>query len=458
VKIIILGAGQVGAGLAFSLSREHNDITIVDTDQPRLRELQDRLDIRGVSGNGSHPQVLIRAGIEDADMLVAVTNSDEVNMIACQVAYTLFKTPTRIARVRESEYLSHPELFETQHIPIDLLISPEQQVCKFIRRLIEYPGALQVLDFAHGKAQMVAVRARSDGPLVGQQLSTLREHIPGDVDARVVAIFRDDEAIIPEGTTVIHRDDLVFFLAAHQDIRVIMNELRQQEEPVKRIMLAGGGNIGSTLAKSLEFDYHVKLIERSPQRAREITEDLERAIILVGDCADVELLKEESIDRVDVFCALTNDDEANILSSMLAKKLGAGKVLTLINRPAYADLVETELIDVAVSPRQITIGALLTRIRRGNIERVHSLRRGAAEAIEAVAKGNASTSHVVGLRIGELKLPPSAAIGGIVRGDEVIIAHDDIKIETDDHVILLVTDKHHIQAIEELFEVRDSAV
>ncbi len=453
MKIIILGAGQVGAGLAYSLVRENNDITIVDTNELRLRELQDRIDIRGVVGNGSHPRVLQRAGVEDADMVVAVTNSDEVNMIACQIAYTLFNTPTRIARVREAEYLAHPKLFERQHIPIDLLISPEQLICDHIKHLIEYPGALQVLDFADGKAQMVAVRALSDGPLVGQQLRTLREHIPAKIDARVVAIFRDNEAIIPEGDTVIRRDDLVFFLAAHHDIRTVMRELRRLDDPVKRVMLAGGGNIGSKLAAELEDHYHVKLIERSSSKAHAIAESLEKAIVLVGDCADEELLNEEGIDRIDVFCALTNDDEANILSSMLAKRLGADKVLTLINRPAYADLVESDRIDVAISPRQVTIGALLTRIRRGNIARVHSLRRGAAEAIEAVAEGNANNSQVVGRSIAEINIPEGATIGGVVRGDKVLMAHHDTVIETGDHLILLVTDKRHIHEIEQLFEV-----
>lgn len=458
MKIIILGAGQVGAGLAQSLVRENNDITIVDTAPERLRELQDRLDIRAVTGNGSHPQVLQRAGIEDVDMLVAVTNSDEVNMIACQIAYTLFETPTRIARVRESEYLSHPRLFEKQHIPVDLLINPEQLVCEYIERLIEYPGALQVLDFADGKAQMVAVRALSDGPLVGHELRALPERMPKDVDARVVAIFREDIAIIPEGDTVIRRDDLVFFLAAYNDIRTVMRELRKLDDPVKRIMLAGGGNIGSKLAVDLEDRYHVKLIERSSKQAKSITEHLEKAIVLVGDCADEELLDEEGIDRIDVFCALTNDDEANILSSMLAKKLGADKVLTIINRPAYADLVESDRIDVAISPRQVTIGALLTRIRRGNVAKVHSLRRGAAEAIEAVAEGNPNNSQVVGRTIGEIALPEGATIGGVVRGDQVLIAHHNTEIEVGDHVIMLVTDKRHIHEIEQLFEVSASYV
>lgn len=453
MKIIILGAGQVGSGLATSLARENNDITVVDNDSQRLRDLQDRIDIRGVYGHAAHPQTLMRAGIEDADMIVAVTSGDEVNMVACQVAYALFNTPMRIARVRAAEYLSSPQLFERQHIPVDLLISPEQLVTDHIHHLIEYSGALQVLDFADGAAQMVAMRADRDGPLVGHELRTLRERMPSGVDARVVAIFRGEGAIIPEGDTVIQQDDLVFFLAARRDIRRVMSELRRNLAPVKRVMLAGGGNIGSRLARKLRHDYHVKIIERNPQRAQETAEALENAIVLMGDCADEELLRDEGIDRIDVYCALTNDDEANILSSMVAKRLGAKKVVTIINRPVYADLVEGQHIDVAISPRQITIGALLARIRRGNVARVHSLRRGAAEAIEAVATGDATNSKVVGRRIEEIPLPPGATIGGIVRGQQVLMAHHDTVVESDDHVIVLITDKRHIHQVERLFEV-----
>jgi len=344
-------------------------------------------------------------------------------------------------------------LFERQNIPVDQLISPEQLVTDHIHHLIEYPGALQVLDFADGVAQMMAMRAEPEGPLVGHELKTLRERMPARMDVRVVAIFRGERAIIPKGDTVIQREDIVYFLAARKDIRRVMVELRNSEAPAKRIMLAGGGNIGSRLARKLRHDYHTKIIERDPQRAQDAAESLESAIVLKGDCADEELLRDEGIDRIDVYCALTNDDEANILSSMVAKRLGAGKVVTIINRPVYADLVEGQHIDVAISPRQITIGALLARIRRGNVARVHSLRRGAAEAIEAIATGDSGNSKVVGRRIDEIELPPGATIGGIVRGQQVLMAHHDTVIESDDHIILLVTDKRHINQVERLFEV-----
>ncbi len=453
MQIIILGAGQVGTGMAYSLSREENDITVVDMDAERLRELQEKLDIRTVLGHAAHPQTLIRSGIQDADLLIALTNSDETNMVACQVAYSLFNTPTKVARVRAADYLAHPELFNREHTPIDVLISPEKLVTDHLQRLIEYPGALQVLDFADGRAQLVATRAFHDGPLVGRELKSLREKLPDGVDTRVAAIFRNDEAIIPQGDTIIEVDDIVFFLAATRDIPVVMRELRRMSGPANRILLSGGGNIGANLARRLERNHHVKIIERDPVRAERIAEDLDTAIVLVGDCADEDLLHEEGINEIDVYCALTNDDEANILSSMLAKRMGADKVITLINRPAYVDLVESDRIDVAVSPQQVTIGALLTHIRKGHMVRVHSLRRGAAEAIEAVAHGTPGQSRVVGKRIDEIDLPPSTSIGGIVRGEEVIIAHDNVVIQNDDHVILFVADQKQISRVERLFSV-----
>ncbi len=452
MKILILGAGQVGSSVAHNLASEANDITVVDSRPEILRELQDRLDIRTVMGHGSHPDVLMRAGCADTDMIIAVTNSDETNMVACQIAYTLFHTPTKIARVRSAEYLAHPQLFMQEALPIDVLISPEQLVTDYVQRLIEHPGALQVLDFANGGVQLVAVKAYYGGPLVGHELRTLAEHMPG-IQTRVAAIFRRGAAIIPEGHTVIEPDDEVFFVAARKNIRAVTSELRKLDKPYKRVMLAGGGNIGKRLAEALEARYQVKLIEHNPQRARVLSETLNKAIVLQGDAADEDLLMEENIDRADVFCALTNDDEANILSAMLAKRLGARKVMSLINRPSYVDLVESGIIDIAISPQQVTIGALLTHVRRGDVVEVHSLRRGAAEAIEAVAHGDNRTSKVVGRRIEEIKLPPGTTIGAIVRGDEVVVAHHDTVIESEDHVILFLVDKLRIAEVERLFQV-----
>jgi len=452
MKIIILGAGQVGASLANNLASEANDITVVDIDSKRLQEMQDRLDLRTVAGQASHPDVLQRAGAEDADMIIAVTNSDETNIVACQVAYTLFHTPTKIARVRSQEYLLFPELFTQDAMPVDVIISPEQLVTDYIHRLIEHPGALQVLDFSGGRVQLVAVKAYYGGPLVGHELRTLRDHMPG-VQTRVAAIYRRGKALNPEGHTVIEADDEVFFIAAKKDIRAVMSELRRLEKPVKRVIIAGGGNIGKRLARALEQQFQVKLIDHNAARTVCISEDLERTIVLHGDAADEELLLEENIEDTDVFCALTNDDEANILSAMLAKRLGAKKVMSLINRAAYVDLVESGDIDIAISPPQATIGSLLAHVRRGDVVMVHSLRRGAAEAIEAIAHGDEYSSKVVGRAIEDIKLPEGTTIGAIVRGDEVLIAHHDTVIEAEDHVLLFVVDKKRIPEVERLFQV-----
>ncbi|MFM7066580.1 MAG: Trk system potassium transporter TrkA, partial [Gammaproteobacteria bacterium] len=442
MKIIILGAGQVGRTAAANLAREEaNDVTVVDADEDVLRELQDRLDVRTVAGNACSPSVLDSAGGAEADMIVALTNSDEVNMVACQVAWTLYRTPTKIARIRNPDYVRREQLFgEGGAFAVDVRISPETLVVDNVERLIRYPGAVQVVDFADGRVRLVAVRAAKGSPLVGSALRSLREHLP-KTDVRVAAIFRDNRSVPADGDTVVEPDDEVFFVAATADIKAMMRELRRNEEPLKRVMIAGGGNIGLRLAQALEEKNEVKLIERDPRRARRAAALLRRTIVLTGDAADEELLLEENIDDMDVFCAVTNAEEANILSALLAKRLGAAKVMALINRPVYAEMMENDRIDIAISPQTITIGSLLEKVRRGDVVRVHSLRRGNAEAIEAIAHGDPRTSRVVGRTVEQVPLPPGASIGAVVRGDDVIMAHHDTLLEDGDHVILFLTDR-----------------
>jgi trk system potassium uptake protein TrkA len=453
MKILILGAGQVGSTAAFSLAREEaNEVTIVDRNPEVLRDLQDRLDVRTVVGNAAHPDVIERAGGKTADMIIALTSSDEINMLACQIAFTLFRTPTRIARIRSRALMNREALFGPDGIPVDVAISPSSLVTDYIDQLIRFPGALQVLDFADGRVRLVATRARREGALVGHPLRELSKHIP-NVESRVVAIYRGGRGIIPDGNTVVEEGDEVFFIAARKDIRTVLREMRKLDDPVRKVVIAGGGNIGLDLARKLETSHQVKVIERDWKRAREISEQLGRAVVLHGDSADEELLLEENIDSADVFVAVTNAEEANILSAMLAKRLGARKVMALINKIAYAELVEAGTIDVAISPQQITLGTLLAHVRRGDIVKVHSLRRGAAEAIEAVAHGNSRESRVVGRLIDEIRLPRGATISAIVRGDEVLMAHHDTQIVADDHVILFIADRRQIDEVERLFEV-----
>jgi trk system potassium uptake protein TrkA len=452
MQIIILGANQVGSTLAETLANEANDITVVDTDAEKLRELKDHIDIGTITGEASHPDVLERAGGEDADMIIAVTESDEINMVACRVAYSLFQTPKKICRIRSSSYLVSDKLFGKNGIAVDVVISPELIVSSYISSLIDLPGSLQVLDFADGKVQLVAVKAYYGGPLVGQEIRFLRQHMPS-VETRVAAIFRKDRPITPEGSTVIEADDEVFFVAAKNNIRACMGELRRLDRPYKRIIIAGGGNIGLRLAENIEQRYQVKIIERDLKRCAFLSEYLDKAIVLNGESSHQELLLDENIEDTDVFLALTDDDEANIMSSLLAKRLGAKKVMATINNPAYVDLVQGGEIDIAISPQQATIGSLLTHVRRGDVVKVHSLRRGAAEAMEAIAHGDKASSKVVGRAIEDIDLPEGTTIGAIVRNDEVLIAHDDTVVESGDHVILFLVDRKKIREVERLFQV-----
>jgi trk system potassium uptake protein TrkA len=453
MKILILGAGQVGSSAAYHLSREEaNEVTVVDMRPDVLRELQDRLDIRTIVGHAAYPDVLERAGAGDADIIVALTDSDETNLVACQVAFTLYHTPTKIARIRSADYMRIEGLFTQDAFPVDLRISPEQLVCEYVEQLILYPGALQVLEFADGRVRLVGAIADRRGPMVGQKISVLKQHVP-HAEGRIAAIYRQGAAIEITGETVIEEGDEIFFVAARQDIRLFMSEMRKLDDPVRRVVIAGGGNIGLRLALALEQTNQVKIIERDPGRATFISEQLNKAIVLVGDAADEELLLEENIDTVDVFCGLTNAEEANILSAMLAKRMGAHKVMALINRASYVGLVESSTIDIAISPQQVTIGSLLAHVRRGDVVKVHSLRRGSAEAIEAIAHGTEQSSRVVGRRLEQLELPRGTSIIAIVRGEQVIVAHHDVVIETDDHVILFMTDRRKIERLEELFQV-----
>ena len=452
MKIIILGAGQVGSSLAETLSYENNDITIVDTNEQTLHNLQNNLDIATVCGFGSHPNILAQAGAEDADMLIAVTNSDETNMIACQVACSAFNTPTKIARIRAIQYNSAPDLFGNKGLPIDVCISPEELVTANIGHLIENPGALQVIDFAEGRVRLVSINLDANSALVGRTLAELYE-LNENIVMRVVAIFRKERTITLSNETTIEAGDAIFFVAAKQNIKAIMGSLKQLDNPYKRIMIAGGGNIGYRLAQQLEKIYHVKLIERDNARCEWLADNLDDSTILCGDACDQSLLSEENIEYVDVFCALTNDDEANLISAMLAKRLGVRKVMALITRTAYVDLIEGNNIDVAISPQQATIGSILTHLRRGDIVNVHSLRRGAAEAIEVVLHGDEKSSKVVGRQLTDLKLPTGTSIGAVIRDGKNIPVTDELKLQAEDHIIVFLIDKKRIHDVEDLFQV-----
>lgn len=471
MKIIILGAGQVGASVAEALVHEANDITIVDNDRERLSVLQSRLDLRVVCGNAALPTVLADAGVDDADLLIAVTQSDQTNLVACKIAKSRFNVPTRIARLRAADFLEDEQLLAEENFAVDFAICPEENITDYIVRLVDFPEALQVLEFADGRLVMVAVRAYEGGALVGKPVRKLREYLPPQVDARIAALFRQDQPIIPEGETVIHAGDEVFILAAAEHIRPVLKALRRMVTPVKRVMVAGGGNIGFRVATALEKRLEVKLLEHNQARAEWIATRLEDALVLSGDATDGDLLEQENIAEMDLFLALTNDDEDNIMAASLAKRLGCQRVLALINRRAYADMVQGGPIDIGISPAQVSIGTLLTHVRRGDVSRVHSLRRGAAEALELVAHGDRNSSRVVGRSIGEIPLPKGVTIAAIVRDldtpeiiryegpvgiqayGHVVIAHHDTVIQTGDHVIVFCVNKKLVRKVEKLFQV-----
>ena len=465
MNIIILGAGRVGESVAESLVSEKNDITVIDTSPQRLAELQERLDLRGVAGNGIQPSVLEAAGARDADMLIACASADETNLVACKVAHDVFNIPTRIARVRSPEFQQGSPMLSVEGFAVDAVICPEASVTTTIRKLIDYPEALQVLEFAGGAVSLIAVRAVTGGPMVRHIISELPQLVP-QVEMRFVAIYRKDEygndhRVVCDGTTVIEPGDEVFVLAATGNIRRVLDALRRRDEPVRRVMIAGGGKVGLRLAREIQAECRLKLIEPSLPRCEYLTTELGSSVLVLhGDSTDEDLLEREQIEDVDLFIALTSDDEDNIMSCLLAKRMGAKRVLALINRRAYADLVQGTQIDIALSPAQTVIGELLAYVRRGDVEAVYSLRRGAAEALEAVARGDRKTSRVVGRRIDELALPGGAQIGAIVRGggedgapQRVIIPHHDTVIERDDHVIVFVPRKRLVRDVEKLFQV-----
>jgi trk system potassium uptake protein len=452
LKIVILGAGQVGSSLADSLVSENNDITIVDLNAERLKLLQDLYDLRTVVGSGAQPEVLRRAGIEDADLLIAVTQWDEVNLTACKIAHRLFNVPTRIARVRSSDFQAHPELLAEDCFAVTHAICPEQLVTEMLCKLIEFPEALQVQAFADGKVSLIAVRAFEGGPLVRHPLKDLRKHMP-NVDVSIAAIFRNNKAMKPEPDTVIREGDEVFCLAPTAHIRPVMCELRRMDKPVKRVMIAGGGNIGYRLAKTIEDQLEVKLIEHNKGRAQFLAGELHRSLVLQGDATDEDLLGDENVESVDMFFALTNDDEANIMAALLAKRMGARKTIAIVNRRSYAELMQGGQIDVAISPAQVSIGSLLEFVRRGDVVAVHSLRRGAAEALELIAHGDTRSSKVIGRRIADIEMPKGASIEALVRGEQTIIAHDEAVIQADDHVIIFLANKRMVPKVEKLFQV-----
>ena len=452
MKIIILGAGQVGSSLAKSLQNDH-DISVVDDQASRLRHIQNHFDVKTICGSASHPNILEDAGANDADMIIAVTNNDEVNIVACQISYSLFKIPTKIARLRNKNYAKYPQIFNNNNIPIDLIINPSELVTQRLVRLVEHPGSFQIVDFAHGRLQLAGSSIAEESPLHGMSIREFRQEL-NDIDARIVAVYRHKKSLPVSADTKLQKYDDVFFIADRINIPSILSEFQPQQTRLRKLFIAGGGNIGMGLAKHLENDYLVKIVESNYDACHKAAEILNNTTVLSGDASDAELLNAESIDDSDLFCAVTNDDEANIMSAMLAKKMGAQSTIALVNSLSYAQLIdETNTIDRAVSPQRITIGVIQTYLRKGDTVNIYSLYSGQAEAMEIVVHGDENSSPIVGKSITELNLPKSIVIGAIVRDGNILIAHDHYVIESGDHVVITVTNLDKISTIEKLFQV-----
>ncbi len=482
MKIIILGAGRIGESVAGTLVSEANDITVIDTDAVRLRELEERFELRGVVGSGIEPDVLAEAGARDADMLIACAAQDETNLVCCKVGHQSFGIPTRIARVRSDAYHEDSPLLGKDGFAVDCVIRPEESLTRYIGKLVEYPEALQVREFAGGLACLVSVRAVAGAPLVRHTIAELRERVP-DADMRIVAIYRrfenePDRFILCEGATLIEPGDEVFVLSAREHLQAVLSALHRHglsgRRAVERIMIAGGGRVGLRLARQLveAGKYQIKVLERDHARCLQLASELPSGVLVLhGDGTDEDLLDDEGIETIDLFLALTSDDEDNIMASLLAKRMGATRVLALINRRSYADLMHGTQIDIALSPAQTMLGELLAYVRQGDVQAVHSLRRGVAEALEIVARGDRKTSRVVGRRISDIRLPKGAQVGLIMRGlpamhdgaapaagdapvpAQVLIARGDTVIESNDHVVVFVPRKRQVRDVEKLFRV-----
>jgi len=454
MKIIILGAGQVGATLAENLSLD-NEVTVVDINSGRLLALQNRLDIRTIKGVSSYPKVLEDAGADDADMIIAVTSSDDANIVACQVAYCLFKTPTKIARVRHRALTEYPDLFKPGNIDIDMIINPPELVTKRIERQIEHPGTITILNFADNQIQIAAIRATPPASVIGFKVQELDLDIKEN-HASIVGIIRDRALFFPDKDTVIRPYDEIYYCASTDNIKVVTEKLLGDEYKYRRITIAGGGNIGIRLAQCLEKKYKVRLIEHGEKQAAMAAQKLSSTIVLRGDASDSDLLIAENIAETDLFCSVTNDDEDNIMSAIIAKRLGAKHTFALVNRQMYAHyLIERSPdIDFAISPQRITGGCILTYLRKGDMVNVYPLPMDLAEAIEIVIHGSKESSKVIGRAVKEIKLPPECYICAIFHdGEANILVDGDTILEEGDHVILLVRDKSVITGIEKLFQV-----
>lgn len=453
MHILICGAGQVGASIARQLSREDNQVTVIDYNPELIQKINDQLDVRAFLGHASHPNVLKAAGAEDADMMIAVTYSDEVNMVACQIGYSLFNIPTRIARIRHQNYLKDDwsTLYANDHLALNVIISPEIEVARAITRRLNAPGALDMIPFADGKVKVIGVRCMPNSAMANVPVSLVQQKAPG-LDMKIIGLVNKGKFMTPSADTVLHAGDSVYFIAAAKSVRKSINLFGHDEKETRRALILGGGNIGFFLAKELERDEQnvkAKVIEYNTKRAEEIAPLFDHTMVINGSALDRDILIEAGIEATETVIAVTNDDETNILSSLLAKRFGAERVISLVNNATYSPLVGDLGIDVTVNPRDITVSRILEHVRRGKIFAVHAINDGMAELIEAEVL---PTSSLVGKTIHDLNLPEGIIFGALLRGEEPIIPQDDTVIHEKDHVIILAT-ANMVRKVEKIFSV-----
>lgn len=451
MNILILGAGQVGSTLAENLSKTY-DVTVVDLDREKLLALQSRLDIRTLLGSAASPKVLEEAGAPESEMVIAVTGSDETNILACQIAYSLFKVPTKIARVRAKEMADYPQLFTPENIPVDMIINPGELVTRYLERLISRPGAQMVLELADGMVQMLGLRVKPGTPLVGRQIREF-SHDLADLTVHICGLIRQEKVILPNGEEALQPYDVLLVMAKTEEANTAIQTLLGHEPRYRRILIAGAGNIGMQLAQVLEEKYSVKVLEQSNHQCDIAAEKLNKTLVLAGDASDAELLLSENIDETDLFLSLTNDDEVNIMSAIVAKRLGAKNTIALVNKQTYAHyLIERSPdIDLAISPQRITGGRILRCLRKGDISNVYVLSNGQAEVLELVIHGEEGESKIIGKTIKQIRLAATVKVCALVRDETVILPSADLVLKDKDRLVLLLSDQEAIELIEKKF-------
>ncbi len=452
MNIIILGAGAIGSGLAEYLINENNDITLVDTDTEKLNTMQNRYDIKVVRGYASYPATLREADAANAELLVAVTDSDEANMLACQLGYSLFHIPQKIARIRNHEYLAEKAtLFNNSAIPVDSIIAPEQLITKEIANLISYPGSNEIAEFSHGRLGLIGITAYYGGPLIGLPVGKIHEQLE-NIQVNILAIYRQDHTIPTNDSTVVEAGDEIYLIAAKGYLRSLMAQFQKLEAPFRRIMIIGGGNIGRELTRQLCEKYNIKLIENDLDKAIQLSDEFDKKNVEVFNCepSNQDFLTEEHVEQMDLVVAVTENDETNIMTALLAKKLGAKRAIVLISKFAYINLIRKEAIDIIISPREATISALLTNIRHNGVGTVHTFRRGEAEALEIKLCGDARHSAVIGRKISEIQFPSGIVPGAVCRGEEIFMCTDDFVLSNNDNIIFFIQDKKNIRELMKL--------